>query len=135
MPLKPKSRLLVIGPLADATRVLRGNCSSPLTGGPVSVLAGLQRAFPKSSLRHLPSPPSITDGDPVPVQELQTTEGQPGLEFKYLNAKGAQPRSFVSLVERARYLQTVEYAEMPTLTHIEPHVTVRAPTLSKVSDY
>src|SRR3546814_1902032 len=45
LPLKPESRVAVIGPLGDATRVLRGNYSSTLTGPPVSVVDGLRAAL------------------------------------------------------------------------------------------
>src|SRR6185312_14401501 len=47
LPLKPGVRIAVIGPLGDATRVLRGNYSSPLSAPPVSVVDGLRKALPK----------------------------------------------------------------------------------------
>jgi beta-glucosidase len=46
LPLKAGTRVAVIGPLGDATRVLRGNYSSPLSAPPVSVLDGLRRVMP-----------------------------------------------------------------------------------------
>jgi beta-glucosidase len=86
LPLKPGVKLAVIGPLADATRVLRGNYSSTQSAPPVSVLDGLHRAMPQASIRLIPAGASITDGDPVPGSALQTPDGQPGLRAEYFNA-------------------------------------------------
>jgi beta-glucosidase len=47
LPLKPGLRIAVIGPLGDATRVLRGNYSSALSAPPISVVDGLRRAMPR----------------------------------------------------------------------------------------
>ncbi|WP_081933891.1 glycoside hydrolase family 3 C-terminal domain-containing protein [Massilia sp. 9096] len=86
LPLKPGVKLAVIGPLADATRVLRGNYSSTQSAPPVSVLDGLHRALPQASIRLIPAGASITDGDPVPASALQTPDGKPGLRAEYFNA-------------------------------------------------
>ena len=86
LPLKPGVRIALIGPLADATRVLRGNYSSPASAPPISVLSGLQRALPQAQIRYVPFTPSITDGDPVPTSAFVTPDGQPGLHAEYFNA-------------------------------------------------
>src|SRR5690606_1154689 len=44
LPLRADARVAVVGPLGDATRVLRGNYSSPQSAPPVSVFEGLGRA-------------------------------------------------------------------------------------------
>ena len=88
LPLKPGLRVAVIGPLADATRVLRGNYSSTQSAPPISVIEGLRRVMPASSIRAAPSGPSITDGDPVPRSAFLTPDGAPGLRAEYFNAKG-----------------------------------------------
>ncbi|NYE59442.1 beta-glucosidase [Duganella sp. 1224] len=90
LPLKPGLKLAVIGPLADATRVLRGNYSSTQSAPPVSVLEGLRRVLPKASIQVAPSAASITDGDPVPATALRTPDGQPGLRAAYYNRNGEQ---------------------------------------------
>ena len=86
LPLKPGSRIALAGPLADATRVLRGNYSSPASAPPVSILAGLRRAFPGSQITVAQSGESITDGDTVPPSVLQTADGKQGLTARYYNA-------------------------------------------------
>jgi beta-glucosidase len=94
LPLKPAVKIAVVGPLADATRVLRGNYSSTQSAPPVSVVAGLQQALPQAQLRVVPFGASITDGDPVPGTALQTPDGQPGLRVEYFNrtAPAADPK-------------------------------------------
>ncbi|MGN6375577.1 MAG: glycoside hydrolase family 3 C-terminal domain-containing protein [Sphingomonas sp.] len=79
LPLKPGMKLAVVGPLADAVRVLRGNYSSPQSVAPVSVLDGLRRVLPGDTLTHVPFGESMTDGDPVPETALTSAAGKPGL--------------------------------------------------------
>ncbi|WP_395408374.1 glycoside hydrolase family 3 C-terminal domain-containing protein [Pseudoduganella sp. UC29_106] len=88
LPLKPGLKLAVIGPLADATRVLRGNYSSTQSAPPVSVLEGLRRVLPQAQISQAPAGASITDGDPVPATALRTPDGQPGLRVAYYNRSG-----------------------------------------------
>jgi beta-glucosidase len=86
LPLKPGAAIAVIGPLGDATRVLRGNYSSPASAPPISVLAGLRRAMPNSHVVYAPAGESITDGDPVPASVLETPDGRQGLLARFYNA-------------------------------------------------
>jgi beta-glucosidase len=91
LPLQPTVRIAVIGPLGDATRVLRGNYSSPLSAPPVSIVDGLRQAMPGATITLVPFSPSITDGDLVPASAFVTSKGKPGLKAEYFNgdAKGA----------------------------------------------
>ena len=50
LPLKPGVRIALVGPLADATRVLRGNYSSERTVAAVSIQEGLRQALPKANI-------------------------------------------------------------------------------------
>ena len=86
LPLKAGQRIAVIGPLADATRVLRGNYSSPASAPPVSVLEGLRRVMPGDRIDYAPAGESMTDGDSVPNGVLRTAAGRPGLVARYYNA-------------------------------------------------
>ena len=88
LPLKPTARIAVIGPLADATRVLRGNYSSTQSAPPISVIDGLRRALPGASIALVPAGASMTDGDPLPPSAFLTPDGQPGLRAEYFNRKG-----------------------------------------------
>ena len=135
LPLKRDSHLLVIGPLADGTRVLRGNYSSPLTGTPVSVLAGLRQALPSASIRYSPSPPSVTDGDPVPTAELQTASGEAGIQVEYFNARGTAPSRFSSYEDFKRRSHEFDYESSPVVTQVQPSVSSAAQALSQVHEY
>jgi beta-glucosidase len=86
LPLRPGTRIALVGPHADATRVLRGNYASERTLAAVSLLDGLRQAMPEAKVVHVPFTPSITDGDPVPTSALRTPDGLPGLEAEYFNA-------------------------------------------------
>jgi beta-glucosidase len=116
LPLKPGVKLAVIGPLADATRVLRGNYSSTQSAPPVSVLDGLQRALPQASIRLIPAGASITDGDPVPASALQTPDGQKGLRAEYFNAAASG------------------FDAKPAATRVEPGLESHALELKGVAD-
>jgi len=109
LPLRPGVRIALIGPHADATRVLRGNYSSERTLAAVSLLDGLRQAMPDSPVVHVPFTASITDGDPVPTSALRAPDGQPGLRADYFNAT-----------------QGGGFAERPADTRIEPQVVSNA---------
>jgi len=101
LPLKPGIKVAVIGPLADATRVLRGNYSSALSAPPVSVVDGMRQAMPGAAITLVPFSASITDGDIVPASVFVTPSGKPGLKADYYNATshGYEAKPVVSRVE------------------------------------
>ena len=86
LPLRPGTRIALVGPLADATRVLRGNYSSPASAPPISVLDGLRRVFAGEQIAVAPAGASMTDGDAVPDDVLRTADGKRGLTARYYNA-------------------------------------------------
>lgn len=90
LPLKGGARIALVGPLADATRVLRGNYSSTQSAPPISVLDGLKSAMPGARIELVPAGASATDGDPVPASAFRTPDGKPGLRAEYFNARGSQ---------------------------------------------
>ena len=115
LPLQPGVKVAVIGPLADATRVLRGNYSSPASAPPVSVLDGLRQAMPQAKITLVPFGASITDGDIVPASAFRTPKGKPGLQVDYFNAaasgyetKPVVSRAEAGLVSSADALKAVE---------------------------
>jgi len=116
--LKPGLKLAVIGPLADATRVLRGNYSSTQSAPPISVLAGLRQVLPQASITHIPAPPSMTDGDPVPPTAYLTPDGQPGLLAEYFNASG----------------DSNSYASTPAASRVERELVSGASSIPQVSE-
>lgn len=134
LPLKPGSRVAVIGPLGDATRVLRGNYSSPLSAPPVSVVDGLRRALSASQISLVPFSPSLTDGDRVPTSALVTPDGRPGVEVRYYNPATPVP----ALIEPAMMAQTlaaIRYQETPVATRVEADVGDRNLDIAKVATH
>jgi len=134
LPLKPGLRIAVIGPLADATRVLRGNYSSALSAPPISVLDGLRRAMPSAKIVHAPFGASFTDGDRVPSTALVTPDGKPGLLARYYNTVEPpptrfEPGTFGDAVAKMRY------QDKPMVTRVEPDIASRSLDLASVSDH
>ena len=117
LPLKAGLKVAVIGPLADATRVLRGNYSSTQSAPPVSVVEGLRRVLPQAQVRLVRAGPSITDGDPVPASALRTPDGKPGLRVKYFNREAGK------------------YGNKPVLTRTEPGLEAHGLAFKAVADY
>jgi len=117
LPLKPTTRIAVIGPLGDATRVLRGNYSSPASAPPVSVVDGLRQAMPQAKITLVPFGASVTDGDLVPASAFVTPKGRPGLQADYYNAAASG------------------YEARPVVSRIEPGLVSSADALKAVSDH
>lgn len=134
LPLKPGLRIAVVGPLADATRVLRGNYTSMLSAPPVSVLDGLKQAMPNANITYAPFGPSVTDGDSVPQSALKTPNGGPGLRAQYFNAISRVFTGKASEEERLKAQSAVKYAAKPVLTRVEAGVASRANDTAKVSE-
>jgi beta-glucosidase len=132
LPLKPAMRVAVIGPLGDATRVLRGNYSSSLSNPPVSVAAGLKKAMPQADVQVVPFGTSYTDGDRIPTSALQTLSGKPGLVARYFNAAKVQPPAPAGMPE---FLTPLAVEDKPAATRIEPDVAGRSLDLAQVTDY
>jgi len=126
LPLKPAARIALIGPLADATRVLRGNYSSALSAPPVSVIDGLRRAAPAAQIKLIPFTASITDGDPVADAMFVTPDGKHGLRAQYYNAL---PAAAGSDPHAPRV-----YEAKPVLTTVERNITSRAAETKQVAD-
>jgi len=124
LPLKPAARIAVIGPLGDATRVLRGNYSSALSAPPISVYEGLRAAMPGAKVTLAPFGASITDGDLVPDSAVRTPDGKPGLRAEYYNAS-ATPSAGAD---------TASFEARPILTRIERNIYSNAAQLKQISD-
>jgi beta-glucosidase len=120
LPLRPNVKVAVIGPLADATRVLRGNYSSSLTAPPVSVVDGLRQSMPQAHITLVPAGASVTDGDPIPGTAFVTPDGKPGLQADYYNATTSDPKTFDT---------------KPVVTRAEAGVVSHANELAQVSDH
>ncbi len=91
LPLKASARIAVVGPLADARRVMRGNYSSGQTGPTQTVFEGLSQQFTGAQVSLVPFGPSITDGDPVPASAFVAPDGSPGLHASYFKLQPDSP--------------------------------------------
>jgi len=137
LPLQSIKRIAVIGPHADATRVLRGNYSSSLSSPPVSLVAGLRRALPGVEVTHVPWSPSITDGDPFSTAVLRTPEGKPGLRAEYYNADPAPApaKRHGTFDDYRKFASEVKFGSKPVATRIEPGIAMRGNEFAQLSDY
>jgi beta-glucosidase len=106
LPLKAGvTKIAVVGPLADQTKVLMGNYSGTPTHA-VSVMDGLKAEFPTARIRYVAGTQFLrNDGDPVPERLLTTPDGKPGLKADYgMTAgmdlgSGTKPTPITSRVE------------------------------------
>jgi beta-glucosidase len=134
LPLKNNSRIAVIGPLADGTRVLRGNYSSSMSVSPTSVLEGLRKAMPNAKINHAPFAESFTDGDRVPTAAMRAPDGKPGLLARYYNPVETPPARF----EPGTYRDAVNamaFRTQPLVARRETDVAGRSLDLAQVSDH
>lgn len=84
---KSYAKIAVIGPNADSLDALEGNYNGT-PSAPVTILEGLRRRFPKSSVRYVQGAGLIgTVTKPVPASVLFTTKSctQHGLQAEYFN--------------------------------------------------
>ncbi|MBB3910944.1 glycoside hydrolase family 3 protein [Sphingomonas desiccabilis] len=109
LPLRAGAKVAVIGPLGDATRVLRGNYSATLSGPPISVVDGLRSTLGAGQVTLVPFGESMTDGDRVPTSALQTPDGKPGVLARYYNPASPVPAKFAPGT-REKVLATVKYS-------------------------
>ncbi len=134
LPLKPGLRIAVIGPLGDATRVLRGNYSSALSSPPISVVEGLKRALPAAQVTYAPFGASFTDGDRVPTTALRTPDGKAGLLARYFNTTERPPTRFAPGAFGPA-VAAMTYEDKPVVTRIEADVAARSLDLPGVYDH
>ncbi len=135
LPLQAGKRILVIGPHADATRVLRGNYSSSLSSPPVSLVEGLRKAMPGASVTLVPWSASITDGDPIPTSALRSPNGKAGLRADYYDVAEPQPKRYVPASAFFESSKQIKFKTQPAVTRIEPGVGMHGNEFSQLSDY
>ena len=125
LPFRPGAKILLTGPHADSTRVLRGNYSSPQSAPPVSILEGLRQAAPHGRIVQVPFQPTLMDGDPIPTVALRTPDGRPGLRAEYFNALAAAQQPFTDAPAFIEHVRSTRYEPTPSLTRVEPGVAAR----------
>ncbi len=133
LPLRQDAKVAVIGPLGDATRVLRGNYSSTMSGPPISVVNGLRTALGPGQVALVPFSESVTDGDRVPHDALLTPDGQPGVLVRYYNPVTPLPTRFAPGM-REKMIAEAQFQSEPVVARIEPDVGDRNLELPAVAD-
>ncbi|MBV8502331.1 MAG: glycoside hydrolase family 3 C-terminal domain-containing protein [Paucibacter sp.] len=116
LPLRASARIAVVGPLADARRVMRGNYSSDQTGPTLTVFEGLRQQLTPGQVKLVPFGPSITDGDPVPASAFLAPDGSAGLRASYFKLEPGSPSE-----EGRRRFQATAFAN-----HVVPKLESRA---------
>jgi beta-glucosidase len=102
LPLKPTvKKILVVGPLADQTRVLEGNYHGTASRY-TTALDGIRKQFPGAQVMFEPGTSFLRNPVPVPPQMLSHGSGQAGLEGKYY--------------------PSAELSGAPTATRIDPQI-------------
>jgi beta-glucosidase len=114
LPLKPTGeKILVVGPLAEQTRVLLGNYNGIPTHT-VSILEGLKKEFADDTISYMKGTGFLsTEASPVPDWFL-TVDGKPGVKATYLN------ENIVS------FASAQTYATQGLATRIEPRIDIGA---------
>jgi beta-glucosidase len=106
LPLKTSgSKITLVGPLADQTKVLLGNYNGT-PSHTVSILEGMKNEFPNATINYVEGTQFLSKkGSPVPASVL-TTDGKPGIKASYsqmsaadLFQQGNKPPVIVSRVE------------------------------------
>ncbi|HWE85195.1 MAG TPA: glycoside hydrolase family 3 C-terminal domain-containing protein [Terracidiphilus sp.] len=103
LPLKPEVKtIVVVGPLADQTRVLLGNYNGTPTHT-VSFMEGLKKEFPNAKITYVAGTQFLhPDGTPIPANLLATPDGKAGLKAEYMQGigfGGTQPTPITARVE------------------------------------
>jgi beta-glucosidase len=87
LPLKTeRTKILVVGPLAEQTAVLLGNYNGTPTHT-VSVLEGLKAEFHKAEISYVPGTPFLSKAAERVPDNLFTIDGQPGVRADYYSVK------------------------------------------------
>jgi len=104
LPLKTSAiKIVVVGPLADQTRVLLGNYNG-LPSHTVSILEGLRNEFPQAVFRYVPGTQFLSkDAAPVP-DGLLSVDSKPGAKASYAQldtslGENEKPKTLASRIE------------------------------------
>ena len=117
-----KLKVMVVGPLADSRRVLRGNYTVRETSELPSILDGLKAAMPDAQFSYVPAGESITDGDVVPTSALLSEDGKPGVTVRYYPFKPDGKPAPTSLMEKFIRSMSAAAVDTPSVSGVEPLV-------------
>jgi beta-glucosidase len=95
--------ILVVGPLADQTRVLEGNYHGTASRY-TTALDGIKKQFPGATVSFEPGTSFLRNPAPVPANVLSHGNGQPGLQAEFFASLELTGKPVVSRVD-----ETVDY--------------------------
>ncbi len=123
LPLKTTGqKILVVGPLAEQTRVLLGNYNGIPTHT-VSILEGLKKEFAGDTVTFMAGTGFLSrEASPVP-DDFLTVDGKPGVKATYLN------ENIVSFASAQTYLT------QPIATRMEPGIDIAAQPLPEAAQH
>ena len=119
---RPGLKIAVVGPLADSTRVLRGNYTIRDTADLSSVLDGIRTAMPQAQVSYIPAGESLSDGNLIPTSALRSEDGKPGVTMRYFPLKPDGKPPATSLMDRFINGMRGEVESTPVATTLEPLV-------------
>jgi len=97
-------QIVVVGPLAESTRVLHGNYSGTASHA-TSALDGIRQQFASAQVSYTPGMNFLRPEELIPSTVLSTTDGQPGLTGEYFSNSDFEGTPQVVRVDKAIDLQ------------------------------
>ncbi len=105
LPLKSDvKKVVVVGPLAESTRVLHGNYSGTASHA-TSALDGIRQQFASAQVSYTPGMNFLRPEELIPATVLSTADGQPGLTGEYFSNSDFEGTPQVTRVDKAIDLQ------------------------------
>jgi len=139
LPLKTSgAKILVVGPLAEQTRVLLGNYNGIPTHT-VSILEGLKKEFAGDTINNVPGTGFLSkETAPVP-NALLTTDGQPGVKVSYfkqniVNFSSQQSNTAAALATRTEPGIDITAQALPAVAANVDPLSVRWEAMLKAAE-
>jgi beta-glucosidase len=105
LPLKSDvKKIVVVGPLAESTRVLHGNYSGTASHA-TSALDGIRKQFATAQVSYTPGMNFLRPEELIPATVLSSADGQPGLTGEYFSNSDFEGTPQVVRVDKAIDLQ------------------------------
>ncbi len=117
---RPGLKIAVVGPLADSTRVLRGNYTNRETADLGSVFDGIRTAMPQAQVSYIPAGELLSDGNVIPTASLRSEDGKPGVTVRYFPLKPDGKPAATSLMDKFIRGMKGEVDSTPVATTLEP---------------
>jgi beta-glucosidase len=91
-------KILVVGPLADQTRVLEGNYHGTASRY-TTALDGIRKQFPNAQVSFEPGTSFLRNPEPVPASALSHGSGEPGLQAEFFSSVELSGKPIASRID------------------------------------